>query len=84
MPRAVDNDPLGERLTVRTGAAAAKRHNDVRVLGHGEDAGKGLHVIGVARKNDASGPHLIDRIVGRKDRPTAAPRLDIAAEASLD
>ena len=80
--RQVDDEAVGQGLTVGAGAAAARRQLErakARLGGNGRDAHE---ILGARRKGDRLGKDLVDRVVGREHRAVGMGEAELPLEAT--
>ena len=80
VPRQVDDDPVGQRLAVGTGAAAARGQLDLAKARFGHQRGDSRHIVGIQREHRGLGQALVDRVVGSEHRAGAVVGAELATE----
>ena len=82
VPRQVDHDAVGQRLTVGAGAAATRGDHHFPVSRLGDQACNPRHILGVHREHRRLRQALIDRVVGGEHHATGVIGADFTTKAA--
>ncbi|MNP23259.1 hypothetical protein D3C76_1159630 [compost metagenome] len=80
VPRQIDDDAVGQRLTVGASTAATRGQLDLLETRLGHQRCYPRHVIGIAREDSGLGQALVDRVVGGQHRAGGVVSAELATK----